>query len=102
MRLRAETGRVELEVSDNGRGGPSHSAVPQGAGLGIRGMTERMTAMGGTLAAGPKPGGGWLVRATVPTPGGQIAVPSRRDRAAGSAHLEQVPVSTHHEQKETP
>lgn len=30
-------------------------------------MRERITSVGGTLEAGPKSGGGWLVRATVPT-----------------------------------
>ena len=39
-----------------------------GLGLGIIGMRERMSAMGGSLEAGPKSRGGWLVRAHIPHP----------------------------------
>ena len=66
VRLRSEADRVELEVSDDGRGGRS---LPRAAGtrMGLRGMRERMDSVGGTVDAGPKPTGGWLVRAAVPT-----------------------------------
>ena len=37
-----------------------------GAGLGTAGMTERVTALGGTLTAGPRPGGGYQVHARIP------------------------------------
>jgi signal transduction histidine kinase len=37
------------------------------AGYGLIGMRERLEALGGTLTAGPRPGSGWTVRATVPT-----------------------------------
>jgi signal transduction histidine kinase len=37
-----------------------------GSGYGLTGMRERVEALGGTLSAGPHPGGGWLVLATVP------------------------------------
>ncbi|MFI7633053.1 sensor histidine kinase [Nonomuraea sp. NPDC049400] len=37
------------------------------AGYGLVGMRERLEALGGTLTAGPRPGSGWRVRATVPT-----------------------------------
>jgi signal transduction histidine kinase len=65
LRLRTEAGRVELEVSDDGRAG---RGLPRAAGtrMGLRGMRERMDSVGGTVDAGPKPTGGWLVRATVP------------------------------------
>ncbi|MFI6904696.1 sensor histidine kinase [Nonomuraea sp. NPDC050394] len=39
-------------------------------GYGLIGMRERLEAVGGTLAAGPRPGSGWSVRAVIPT-GGQ-------------------------------
>lgn len=49
--------------------------APQGAarrhrhaGYGLIGMRERLEALGGTLTAGPRPGSGWTVRATVPAP----------------------------------
>ena len=32
-------------------------------------MTERAALLGGTLEAGPSPGGGWLVTATLPRNG---------------------------------
>ncbi|MDY6056168.1 sensor histidine kinase [Micrococcus sp.] len=67
VRLRHEPGRVELEVSDDGRGGRRGSPVPTGTGLGVIGMRERMASVGGSCEAGPKDHGGWLVRAAVPT-----------------------------------
>ena len=70
LRLRTEEDRVELEVSDDGRGVPGRPLVP-GTHMGLRGMRERMDSVGGTVDAGPKPGGGWLVRATVPADHGE-------------------------------
>ena len=49
-----------VEVSDDGRG----AAAPEGNG--IRGMRERAATLGGTLAARSRPGGGFLVRASLP------------------------------------
>lgn len=58
-------GTVTVRVADDGAGGPPdvHS------GYGIVGMRERVEALGGTLSAGPSPGGGWQVRGTLPLPG---------------------------------
>jgi len=51
-------------------------AAPVGAGHGLRGMRERVTAYGGTLHAGPHPDGGFTVVARVPyTPSGQDGQP---------------------------
>ena len=36
-------------------------------GNGVAGMTERARSLGGTLDAGPKPGGGFRVLARLPT-----------------------------------
>ena len=60
MRIAADDKRTTVEVSDDGPGGTSAA----GTGMGIRGMRERAEATGGTLDAGPRPGGGFTVRAT--------------------------------------
>ena len=58
-----EVGRaLELDVSDDGTGG-SDGAVP---GRGLAGMRERAAMLGGTLDAGPRPDGGFRVRARLP------------------------------------
>lgn len=53
-----------VEVVDDGRGA---SAELLAGGFGITGMRERVAAFHGELVAGPRPGGGWRVRATFPT-----------------------------------
>jgi signal transduction histidine kinase len=58
--------RAGVVVRDHGaRTTPTLAAT--GAGLGLTGLRERVAAAGGTLAAGPAPGGGWELRATTPT-----------------------------------
>lgn len=64
--LRSAEGGTELEISDSGRGTPTRAP---GTGTGLRGMRERVEAVGGRLVVGPKPRGGWLVRAWVPAEG---------------------------------
>ncbi|UWP78865.1 histidine kinase [Dactylosporangium fulvum] len=49
---------------DNHGGAREPADAP--AGNGITGMRERAAALGGTLATGPEPGGGWRVRADLP------------------------------------
>lgn len=56
-----------LEITDDGRGAAADS---DGAGHGLMGMRERASMVGGTLSAGPRPGGGFRVRAEVPLPPG--------------------------------
>ncbi|MEO3763658.1 histidine kinase [Streptomyces sp. B8F3] len=48
---------------------PAHGGEETG-GRGIAGMRERAAVYDGTLAAGPAPGGGWRVHATLPPPAG--------------------------------
>jgi signal transduction histidine kinase len=56
-------GSVEVDVVDDGRG----TAVPQApGGHGLIGMAERAAAYGGTVHAGPRPGGGHVLRARIP------------------------------------
>jgi signal transduction histidine kinase len=61
---------VALEVSDDGRGA---AADADGLGQGLLGMRERATMFGGAVSAGPRPGGGFRVRATLPAPGVRAA-----------------------------
>jgi signal transduction histidine kinase len=53
---------LDIEVTDTGPG----PGAAGGSGHGLRGMTERATAIGGTLTAGPGPRGGFRVFAHLP------------------------------------
>jgi signal transduction histidine kinase len=55
---------VTIEVTDDGTGEPGRQA-PRG-GRGLAGMRERAAVFGGERAAGPRPGGGFAVRARLP------------------------------------
>jgi signal transduction histidine kinase len=53
--------KLVITVSDNG-----HSTSGGAPGRGLLGLRERLSLYGGELDAGPRPGGGWQVRAVVP------------------------------------
>jgi signal transduction histidine kinase len=57
---------VTVAVDDDGRGASEALAPDNGSGHGIVGMQERAALLGGDLAAGPRPGGGYRVRARLP------------------------------------
>jgi signal transduction histidine kinase len=60
------SGRLEqlvITVSDDGTG--TSGAEP---GRGLLGLRERVALYGGAVDAGPRPGGGWRLRATIPLP----------------------------------
>lgn len=59
---------VELDITDDGFGTP-HQLVGISGGNGLIGMRERANVFGGTLDAGPRPGGGWHVHAVLPIQG---------------------------------
>ncbi|WP_433086800.1 sensor histidine kinase [Dactylosporangium sp. CA-052675] len=53
---------LTIRVDDDGRGATT-AAVP---GVGLTGMRERVTALGGSLRTGPRPAGGFTVEARLP------------------------------------
>ncbi|MEU6755206.1 sensor histidine kinase [Streptomyces sp. NPDC046685] len=57
-------GTLRLRVTDDGQIDPARSV---NHGFGLLGMAERVQLLGGTLRAGPAPGGGWTVDAELPT-----------------------------------
>lgn len=71
--LRYDADGIDVEIGDDGHAGGGV------AGHGITGMRERAIAYGGSIAAGPGPGGGWLVRARLAGgPDGSDRDPDRR------------------------
>jgi signal transduction histidine kinase len=63
--LRYSGDALVLAIADDGRGDPG-GAVPGATGHGLTGMRERVAACGGSVAAGPRSGGGFEVVATLP------------------------------------
>jgi signal transduction histidine kinase len=69
---------LTVQIDDDGEGAgraahhepvsSAHANPAPGVGLGLVGMRERVSALGGRLHAGPQAGGGFLVRAELPVP----------------------------------
>jgi signal transduction histidine kinase len=73
---------VVVEVTDTGQGGTVPAATP---GHGLSGMRERVTALGGTLTAGPLTAGrGWRVHAELPVVPDGAAGPDGAERSDGA------------------
>lgn len=70
VRLRAEAGLLEGEVTDDGGGpAPVGGVIGGSGGRGLRGLRERAEAHGGHASWGPRIGGpGWFVRFALPLP----------------------------------
>jgi signal transduction histidine kinase len=64
VRVVGDRSVVSLVVRDDGDPGPADPAHE--AGFGITGMVERALLLGGACQAGPCPGRGWAVSATLP------------------------------------
>jgi signal transduction histidine kinase len=62
VRLTLENGQVRLAVEDDGRG-VAGEPTPH---LGLLGIRERVTALGGVLAIHGRPGAGFRLEATLP------------------------------------
>jgi signal transduction histidine kinase len=87
VRLGYRPGELRIDVADNGRppGGRGPGGPPPGGpetGRGLIGLRERIELYGGMLDAGPRPGGGWRVRACIPL------------RAAGGGEPDHLPLDT--------
>ena len=91
--LRREPGRLCIAVVDDGpaTGWESHP----GAGQGLRGLHETLTALGGTLTAGPRADApGFVVEAILPIPTDDAARATSSTRGSGdSAGPERRPAS---------
>ena len=58
---------LSIQVDDDGQGTVTPAGIrPSGPGLGLVGMRERVSALGGRLQAGPQDDGGFQVRAELP------------------------------------
>jgi signal transduction histidine kinase len=67
--IRLVYGERELVITVTDDGGPAGygpPGPPAMGGRGLIGLRERVELYGGELDAGPRPGGGWRVRATIP------------------------------------
>lgn len=73
---------LHIDVIDDGRGAGAAFTGDATQGLGLVGMRERVALFGGELAAGPRVGGGYRVRAWIPTSGGEADGSSRGGRRA--------------------
>ena len=59
---------LSIQVDDDGKATATGTGTrSSGPGLGLVGMRERVSALGGQLQAGPQDGGGFQVRAELPT-----------------------------------
>ncbi|MEV6111652.1 sensor histidine kinase [Streptomyces sp. NPDC052109] len=65
--------RARLTVTDNGSGTPVSRPQQGIGGTGLKGLTERLAAAGGSLTAGPSPRGGFTVTAELPVESARLA-----------------------------
>ncbi|MFJ6774776.1 sensor histidine kinase [Kitasatospora sp. NPDC091257] len=73
VRIHCSTAAVTVDVTDSGPRPPHPRPAAAPSGHGIPGMRERSAAYGGTLRAGPLPGGGWGVHTRLLLDSGEAA-----------------------------
>jgi signal transduction histidine kinase len=78
-RVHVDHGADELTITVTDDGSPNPARPAASGGLGIPGMRERAELLGGTLTAGPGPGGGFIVTARLPVQNGRHALPRTGD-----------------------
>ena len=66
VRLQADSERVELEITDDGRGFDVTARLSEPGGLGLRIMDDRVTELGGLFTINSAPGAGTRIRACFP------------------------------------
>ena len=89
VRIDYGAGEMLLEVANAGP--PIPAAVPRAAadvgpgaaGRGLLGLRERISLYGGMLTAGPRPAGGWLLRAAIRSTGRCRSRPARSMQLRG-------------------
>ncbi|WP_328499233.1 histidine kinase [Streptomyces sp. NBC_00414] len=64
VRVRYTEREITVEVGTDGAG--SGAGSPGGSGRGLAGLRERVDVLGGDFSAGPRPAGGFVVRARIP------------------------------------
>ncbi|WP_107060111.1 sensor histidine kinase [Streptomyces sp. NRRL F-5123] len=84
VHLAYRPGLLQVQVDDDG---PASAGGETGGGNGLVGMRERAAALGGTVETGPRPDGGYRVRARLPL-GGRTAA---ADPAGPGAPAEDTP-----------
>ncbi|HEY6294551.1 MAG TPA: ATP-binding protein, partial [Streptosporangiaceae bacterium] len=86
--LRRDGGYLYVDVVNDGGAAPA--AFTDGTGAGLAGMLERAAALGGTLEAGPRPGGGFAVHARLPV----IASSARETQAPDTGPVDDEGTTT--------
>ena len=81
VRVAVTDAGVEVSVTDDGRG----ASAPDGGGHGLAGMRERVEVVGGRFHAGPAPGGGFAVTASLPIATAAPAAPTAPTAPAAQA-----------------
>ena len=81
VRLSYRPDELGVSVEDDGRGAGG-SMFDAGGGHGLVGMRQRAEALNGTFDAGPRPGGGFRVTATLPTGKQRAGVSTAEDGIA--------------------